>query len=146
MKSQHLPPSASSFLIDTFSSLAPYVHLLYMFFFLSLFRSSFAMSKTTTKKQHWRSKVQDSFVPLLGTSGELGISVGGGADYGEFPFVTSAPGGGLMVGDIILEIGGTPVLGMTLGDVRGVLNTCPHPVRIKTVPPGKDVVLLSFVL
>uniref|UniRef100_A0A8C6SRP2 Guanylate kinase-like domain-containing protein n=1 Tax=Neogobius melanostomus TaxID=47308 RepID=A0A8C6SRP2_9GOBI len=25
---------------------------------------------------------------------------------------------------------------MTLGDVRGVLNTCPHPVRIKTVPPG----------
>uniref|UniRef100_A0A3B4A902 PDZ domain-containing protein n=1 Tax=Periophthalmus magnuspinnatus TaxID=409849 RepID=A0A3B4A902_9GOBI len=94
------------------------------------------MSKTATKKQHWRSKVQDSFVPLLGTSGELGISVGGGADYGEFPFVTSAPGGGLTVGDIILEIGGTPVLGMTLGDVRGVLNSCPHPVRIKTVPPG----------
>ncbi|XP_072305132.1 membrane-associated guanylate kinase, WW and PDZ domain-containing protein 3 isoform X3 [Eucyclogobius newberryi] len=98
--------------------------------------SSFAMSKTATKKQHWRSKVQDSFVPLLGTSGELGISVGGGADYGEFPFVTSAPGGGLTVRDIILEIGGTPVLGMTLGDVRGVLNSCPHPVRIKTVPPG----------
>ncbi|XP_055022126.1 membrane-associated guanylate kinase, WW and PDZ domain-containing protein 1 isoform X2 [Boleophthalmus pectinirostris] len=96
------------------------------------------MSKTVTKKQHWRSKVQDSFVPLLGTSGELGISVGGGADYGEFPFVTSAPGGGLTVGDIILEIGGTPVLGMTLGDVRGVLNTCPHPVRIKTVPPGSS--------
>ncbi|KAK7878442.1 hypothetical protein WMY93_030979, partial [Mugilogobius chulae] len=100
--------------------------------------SSFAMSKTVTKKQHWRSKVQDSFVPLLGTSGELGISVGGGADYGEFPFVTSAPGGGLTVGDIILEIGGTPVLGMTLGDVRGVLNSCPHPVRIKTVPPGSS--------
>ncbi|XP_067382131.1 membrane-associated guanylate kinase, WW and PDZ domain-containing protein 3 isoform X2 [Channa argus] len=98
--------------------------------------SSFAMSKTAVKKLHWRSKVQDSFVPLLGSSGELGIAVGGGADYGEFPFVTSAPGGGLTVGDIILEIGGTPVLGMTLGDVRGVLNSCPHPIRIKTVSPG----------
>ncbi|GLD58222.1 membrane-associated guanylate kinase, WW and PDZ domain-containing protein 3-like isoform X1 [Lates japonicus] len=94
------------------------------------------MSKTAVKKLHWRSKVQDSFVPLLGSSGELGIAVGGGADYGEFPFVTAAPGGGLTVGDIILEIGGTPVLGMTLGDVRGVLNSCPHPVRIKTVSPA----------
>lgn len=94
------------------------------------------MSKTAVKKLHWRSKVQESFVPLLGSSGELGVAVGGGADYGEFPFVTSAPGGGLTVGDIILEIGGTPVLGMTLGDVRGVLNSCPHPIRIKTVSPG----------
>lgn len=94
------------------------------------------MSKTAVKKLHWRSKVQDSFVPLLGSSGDLGIAIGGGADYGEFPFVTSAPGGGLTVGDIILEIGGTPVLGMTLGDVRGVLNSCPHPIRIKTVSPG----------
>ncbi|CAF90769.1 unnamed protein product, partial [Tetraodon nigroviridis] len=68
--------------------------------------------------------------------GELGLAIGGGADYGEFPFVTAAHGGGATVGDIILEIGGTPVLGMTLGDVRGVLNSCPHPIRIKTVSPG----------
>uniref|UniRef100_A0A3Q2ZX02 Membrane-associated guanylate kinase, WW and PDZ domain-containing protein 1-like n=1 Tax=Kryptolebias marmoratus TaxID=37003 RepID=A0A3Q2ZX02_KRYMA len=94
------------------------------------------MSKTAVKKLHWRSNVQDTFVPSLGASGELGISVGGGADYGEFPFITSAPGGSLTVGDIILEIGGTPVLGMTLGDVRGVLNSCLHPVRIKTVSPS----------
>ncbi|TNN73246.1 Membrane-associated guanylate kinase, WW and PDZ domain-containing protein 3 [Liparis tanakae] len=99
-------------------------------------RRSFAMSKPAVKKLHWRSKVQDSFVPLLDSSGELGIAIGGGADYGEFPFVTSAPGGVLTVGDVILEIGGTPVLGMTLGDVRGVLNSCPHPIRIKTVSPG----------
>ncbi|XP_056280044.1 membrane-associated guanylate kinase, WW and PDZ domain-containing protein 3 isoform X3 [Pseudoliparis swirei] len=98
--------------------------------------SSFAMSKTAVKKLHWRSKVQDSFVPLLDSSGKLGIAIGGGADYGEFPFVTSAPGGVLTVGDVVLEIGGTPVLGMTLGDVRGVLNSCPHPIRIKTVSPG----------
>ncbi|XP_068453317.1 membrane-associated guanylate kinase, WW and PDZ domain-containing protein 3 isoform X2 [Clinocottus analis] len=94
------------------------------------------MSKTAVKKLHWRSKVQDGFVPLLNLSGELGIAIGGGADYGEFPFVTAAPGGGFTVGDVILEIGGTPVLGMTLGDVRGVLNSCPHPIRIKTVSPG----------
>lgn len=84
-----------------------------------------------------RHQVQESFVPLGGGSGELGLAVGGGADYGEFPFVTAAPGGGATVGDIILEIGGTPVLGMTLGDVRGVLNSCPHPIRIKTVSPGQ---------
>lgn len=84
--------------------------------------------------------MQESFVPLgggTGGSGELGLAIGGGADYGEFPFVTAAPGGGPTVGDIILEIGGTPVLGMTLGDVRGVLNSCPHPIRIKTVSPGE---------
>lgn len=81
-------------------------------------------------------QVQESFVPLGGVSGELGLAIGGGADYGEFPFVTAAHGGGATVGDIILEIGGTPVLGMTLGDVRGVLNSCPHPIRIKTVSPG----------
>lgn len=94
------------------------------------------MSKAAARKLHWRSHVHDGFVPLLGSSGELAVAVGGGADYGEFPFVTSSPGGGLIVGDIILEVGGTPVLGMTLGDVRGVLNSCPHPIRIKTVSPG----------
>lgn len=94
------------------------------------------MSKTAMRKLHWRSRMQDTFVPLIDSSGELGVAVGGGADYGEFPFVTAAPGDGINVGDIILEIGGTPVLGMTLGDVRGVLNSCPHPVRIKTVSPG----------
>ncbi|XP_027023128.2 membrane-associated guanylate kinase, WW and PDZ domain-containing protein 1 isoform X2 [Tachysurus fulvidraco] len=93
------------------------------------------MAKVVGKKLHWRSKVQESFVPLLGSSGELGVAIGGGADYGEFPFVTAAPGGGITVDEIILEIGGTPVLGMTLGDVRGVLNSCPHPIRIKTVTP-----------
>uniref|UniRef100_A0A3Q2YVL3 Membrane-associated guanylate kinase, WW and PDZ domain-containing protein 2-like n=1 Tax=Hippocampus comes TaxID=109280 RepID=A0A3Q2YVL3_HIPCM len=94
------------------------------------------MSKTSMRKLHWRSRMQDTFVPLIDSSGELGVAVGGGADYGEFPFVTAAPGDGINVGDIILEIGGTPVLGMTLGDVRGVLNSCPHPVRIKTVSPA----------
>lgn len=116
-----------------FFCLTPSSHHAFLFYFLL---SSFAMSKTAGKKLHWRSRVQDSFVSVLGTSEELGIAIGGGADYGEFPFVTSAPAGGLTVGDIILEIGGTPVLGMTLGDVRGVLNSCPRPVRVKTVSPG----------
>lgn len=116
---------------------------------LFFFYSAVNMSKATVKKLHWRSKVQESFVPLGGASGELGVAIGGGADYGEFPFVTAAPGGGATVGDIILEIGGTPVLGLTLGDVRGVLNSCPHPIRIKTVLPGKlfiDKSKLSVVL
>ncbi|KAK0153518.1 Membrane-associated guanylate kinase, WW and PDZ domain-containing protein 3 [Merluccius polli] len=96
---------------------------------------SFAMSKTAGRKLHWHSKVKESFVPLLGSAADPGLAVGGGADYAEFPFVTAALGGGLSAGDVILEIGGTPVLGMTLGDVRGVISSCPHPVRIKTVAP-----------
>ncbi|XP_057677965.1 membrane-associated guanylate kinase, WW and PDZ domain-containing protein 3 isoform X2 [Corythoichthys intestinalis] len=95
--------------------------------------SSLPMSKTVGRKQHWRSRTQDAWLPSVG---EAGLAIGGGADYGEFPFVTAAPPDGPAVGDVILEIGGTPVLGMTLGDVRGVLNSCPRPVRIKTVAPG----------
>lgn len=110
------------------------VYILSLFLFFSV--SSLAMSKVAGKKLHWRSKVQETFIPLVGGSGELGIAIGGGADYGEFPFVTAAPGGGITVGDIIIEIGGTPVLGLTLGDVRGLLNSCPHPIRIKSVSPG----------
>ncbi|XP_042618566.1 membrane-associated guanylate kinase, WW and PDZ domain-containing protein 1-like isoform X5 [Cyprinus carpio] len=98
--------------------------------------SSLAMSKVAVKKLHWQSKVQETSVPLVDSSGELGIGIGGGADYGEFPFITAAAGEGITVGDIILEIGGTPILGLTLGDVRGLLNSCPHPIRIKTVSPG----------
>ncbi|XP_041129164.1 membrane-associated guanylate kinase, WW and PDZ domain-containing protein 3-like isoform X3 [Polyodon spathula] len=94
------------------------------------------MSKAVGRRFHWRAKVQESFVPLDVASGELGVAMGGGADYGEFPFVLAARGGGAGLGDLVLEIGGTPVLGLTLGDVRGVLNSCPQPVRIKTVPPG----------
>uniref|UniRef100_A0A8C1XEJ3 MAGI family member, X-linked b n=1 Tax=Cyprinus carpio TaxID=7962 RepID=A0A8C1XEJ3_CYPCA len=94
------------------------------------------MSKVAVKKLHWQSKVQETSVSLVDSSGELGIGIGGGADYGEFPFITAAAGEGITVGDIILEIGGTPILGLTLGDVRGLLNSCPHPICIKTVSPG----------
>ncbi|XP_077079663.1 membrane-associated guanylate kinase, WW and PDZ domain-containing protein 1 isoform X2 [Siphateles boraxobius] len=78
------------------------------------------MSKATVKKLHWRSKVQESFVPLGGASGELGVAIGGGADYGEFPFVTAAPGGGATVGDVILEIGGSTLC----KDLRLYLSKC----------------------
>ncbi|XP_077473373.1 membrane-associated guanylate kinase, WW and PDZ domain-containing protein 3-like isoform X2 [Stigmatopora argus] len=96
--------------------------------------SSLAMSKTAAaRRQHWRSRTRDSW---LTSPGEAGLAVGGGADYGEFPFVTAAPPDGPAVGDVVLEVGGTPVLGMTLGDVRGVLDSCPPPVCLKTVAPG----------
>ncbi|KAG7265154.1 hypothetical protein CRUP_007380 [Coryphaenoides rupestris] len=88
-----------------------------------------AMSKATVRKLHWRSK--ESFVPLGGASGELGVAIGGGADYGEFPFVTAAPGGGATVGDVILEIGATPVLGMTLGDLQQIIR---ENLYIRAVP------------
>ncbi|XP_077579817.1 membrane-associated guanylate kinase, WW and PDZ domain-containing protein 3-like isoform X4 [Stigmatopora nigra] len=99
-------------------------------------QSSSAMSKTATaRRQHWRSRTRDSW---LTSPGEAGLAVGGGADYGEFPFVTAAPPDGPAVGHVLLEVGGTPVPGMTLGDVRGVLDSCPAPVCLKTVAPGSS--------
>ncbi|KAK6467220.1 membrane-associated guanylate kinase [Huso huso] len=94
------------------------------------------MSKAAVRRFHWRSKIQESLVPLNEASGEMGVALGGGADHGEFPFILAIRGCEARLGDLVLEIGETPVLGLTLGDVNGVLHTCPHPVFIKTVPPG----------
>ncbi|XP_058873092.1 membrane-associated guanylate kinase, WW and PDZ domain-containing protein 2-like [Acipenser ruthenus] len=94
------------------------------------------MSKAAVRRFHWRSKIQESLVPLNEASGEMGVALGGGADHGEFPFILEIRGCEARLGDLVLEIGETPVLGLTLGDVNGVLHSCPHPVFIKTVPPG----------
>ncbi|XP_076840136.1 membrane-associated guanylate kinase, WW and PDZ domain-containing protein 3a isoform X2 [Brachyhypopomus gauderio] len=104
------------------------------------------MSKTLKKKKHWSSKVQECSVSWGGT-GELSsvLEVRGGAELGEFPYlgpvlpeamvchVGRLPGSG----DVLLEVNGTPVSGLTNRDTLAVIRHFRAPLRLKTVKPGK---------
>lgn len=112
------------------------------------------MSKTLKKKKHWANKVQEYAVSWGG--GELSsvLEVCGGAERGEFPYMShglasssssSSSAGALRwhagrapsPGDVLLEVNGTPVSGLTHRDTLAVIRHFREPVRLKTVKPGK---------
>ncbi|XP_077465232.1 membrane-associated guanylate kinase, WW and PDZ domain-containing protein 3a isoform X1 [Stigmatopora argus] len=104
------------------------------------------MSKTLKKKKHWSSKVQECAVSW-GGSGEL-IAVAelrGGAEHGEFPYLGHIVAEGVVchagrlpgIGDVLLEVNGTPVSGLTHRDTLAVIRHFREPIRLKTVKPGK---------
>ncbi|XP_025839095.1 membrane-associated guanylate kinase, WW and PDZ domain-containing protein 3 isoform X5 [Vulpes vulpes] len=107
------------------------------------------MSKTLKKKKHWLSKVQECAVSWAGPPGDLGAEVRGGAERGEFPYLgrlREEPGGGTCCvvsgkapspGDVLLEVNGTPVSGLTNRDTLAVIRHFREPIRLKTVRPGK---------
>ncbi|MED6283678.1 Membrane-associated guanylate kinase, WW and PDZ domain-containing protein 3 [Characodon lateralis] len=102
------------------------------------------MSKTLKKKKHWFVKVQECSVSW-GGSGELTavVEVLGGAELGEFPHIGRVipeavvchtgrlPGSG----DVLLEVNGTPVSGLTNRDTLAVIRHFREPLRLKTVRP-----------
>uniref|UniRef100_A0A3P9QH93 Membrane-associated guanylate kinase, WW and PDZ domain-containing protein 3 n=1 Tax=Poecilia reticulata TaxID=8081 RepID=A0A3P9QH93_POERE len=104
------------------------------------------MSKTLKKKKHWLVKVQECSVSW-GGSVELTavLEVRGGAELGEFPHIGRVvpeavvchsgrlPGSG----DVLLEVNGTPVSGLTNRDTLAVIRHFREPIRLKTVRPGK---------
>uniref|UniRef100_A0A8C2U2M6 Membrane-associated guanylate kinase, WW and PDZ domain-containing protein 3 n=1 Tax=Coturnix japonica TaxID=93934 RepID=A0A8C2U2M6_COTJA len=108
------------------------------------------MSKTLRKKRHWLSKVQECVVSWGGTAGPDPELLHGGAERGEFPYLAGrltagtegAPGPVLLSGkapapgDVLLEVNGTPVSGLTHRDTLAVIRHFREPVRIKTVRPG----------
>lgn len=106
------------------------------------------MSKVIQKKNHWTSKVHECTVKR-GPQGELGVTVLGGAENGEFPYVGAVaaaaaaelPGGGegprLGAGELLLEVQGVRVSGLPRYDVLGVLDSCKEAVTFKAVRPGK---------
>lgn len=117
------------------------------------------MSKTLKKKKHWLSKVQECAVSWTGPpGGDLGSELlRGGAEHGEFPSLGrlreeggggggAAPPGTCCVvvvagkapspGDVLLEVNGTPVSGLTHRDTLAVIRHFREPIRLKTVKPG----------
>ncbi|KAK3547533.1 hypothetical protein QTP86_021518 [Hemibagrus guttatus] len=104
------------------------------------------MSKTLKKKKHWANKVQEYAVSWGG--GELSnvLEIVGGAELGEFPYLGhgSPPlsvalrwhaGRAPSPGDVLLEVNGTPVSGLTHRDTLAVIRHFREPVRLKTVKP-----------
>lgn len=104
------------------------------------------MSKTLKKKKHWSSKVQECAVSW-GNAGELSavLEILGGAEHGEFPHLGQVLSDALVChvgrlpgpGDVILEVNGTPVSGLTNRDTLAVIRHFREPLRLKTVKPGK---------
>lgn len=102
------------------------------------------MSKTLKKKKHWSAKIQECTVSW--GSGELiaVLEVRGGAEHGAFPHVGHVVSEALVChagrlpssGDVLLEVNGTPVSGLTNRDTLAVIRHFREPVRMKTVKPG----------
>uniref|UniRef100_A0A8B9MG91 PDZ domain-containing protein n=1 Tax=Accipiter nisus TaxID=211598 RepID=A0A8B9MG91_9AVES len=113
------------------------------------------MSKTLRKKRHWLSKVQECVVSWGGPAGPDPDLLRGGAERGEFPYLAGrlppggegAPGPALLSGkapapgDVLLEVNGTPVSGLTHRDTLAVVRHFREPVRLKTVRPGEPAVV-----
>ncbi|XP_045349408.1 membrane-associated guanylate kinase, WW and PDZ domain-containing protein 1 isoform X15 [Leopardus geoffroyi] len=105
------------------------------------------MSRVIQKKNHWTSKVHECTV-RRGPQGELGVTVLGGAENGEFPYVGAVaaaeaaglPGGGegpwLGEGELLLEVQGIRVSGLPRYDVLGVIDSCKEAVTFKAVRQG----------
>ncbi|XP_060239783.1 membrane-associated guanylate kinase, WW and PDZ domain-containing protein 1 isoform X20 [Meriones unguiculatus] len=105
------------------------------------------MSKVIQKKNHWTGRVHECTVKR-GPQGELGVTVLGGAEHGEFPYVGAVvaadaaglPGGGegprLAEGELLLEVQGVRVSGLPRYDVLGVIDSCPEAVTFRAVRQG----------
>ncbi|CAL9704652.1 unnamed protein product [Knipowitschia caucasica] len=104
------------------------------------------MSRTLKKKKHWSSKVVECAVSW-GNLGDFGtvVEILGGAEVGQFPYLGQMKLDVLVChvgklpyyGDVLLEVNGTPVSGLTNRDTLAVVRHFREPVRLKTVKPGK---------
>lgn len=111
------------------------------------------MSRTLKKKKHWSSKVVECAVSW-GNLGDFGsvVEVLGGAELGQFPYLGQMKLDVLVChvgklpyyGDVLLEVNGTPVSGLTNRDTLAVIRHFREPIRIKTVKPGASLLCFHF--
>uniref|UniRef100_A0A3B5MNY1 Membrane-associated guanylate kinase, WW and PDZ domain-containing protein 3 n=1 Tax=Xiphophorus couchianus TaxID=32473 RepID=A0A3B5MNY1_9TELE len=104
------------------------------------------MSRTLKKKKHWSTKVVECAVSW-GSLGDFGsvVEILGGAELGQFPYIGQMKLDVLVChvgklpyyGDVLLEVNGTPVSGLTNRDTLAVIRHFREPIRLKTVKPGK---------
>uniref|UniRef100_A0A8C6WFI3 Membrane-associated guanylate kinase, WW and PDZ domain-containing protein 3 n=1 Tax=Neogobius melanostomus TaxID=47308 RepID=A0A8C6WFI3_9GOBI len=83
----------------------------------------------------------------VGRLGELitVVELRGGAELGQFPYIGHVAAEAMVChtgrlpapGDVLLEVNGTPVSGLTNRDSLAVVRHFREPIRLKTVKPGK---------
>ncbi|XP_039605239.1 membrane-associated guanylate kinase, WW and PDZ domain-containing protein 3a isoform X2 [Polypterus senegalus] len=103
------------------------------------------MSKTLKKKKHWSTKVQECALLSCGAELTSLLEIRGGAEVGEFPYlgqmkedaISCHSGKPPSPGDVLLEVNGTPVSGLTNRDTLAVIRHFREPIRLKTLRPGK---------
>lgn len=100
------------------------------------------MSKVI-QKTSWTGRVNECVVNK-GSDGGLNVELRGGAENGEFTYVSDVRDdavqyrcGRLSSGELLLELQGLSVSGLPLYDVLTVLKNCKGPVRMKTVRQGE---------
>lgn len=101
--------------------------------------------KELNVQKHWCQRIQEAVVSS-NAEGEFGITLGGGADNGQFCVIANLKlpqltfhNGKLFVDDIILEIQGQKIAGYTLRDATVWLKQVGNngnPVMVKTVKIG----------
>ncbi|KAL4655931.1 membrane-associated guanylate kinase, WW and PDZ domain-containing protein 1 isoform X2 [Arapaima gigas] len=99
------------------------------------------MARVIQKKNHWSGRLSECAV-RRDPRGELHVTLRGGAEDGQFPYVAHVDAdavlyqfGGLSVGELVLEVEGLAVSGLPLYDVLAVVKNCKGPVHFKTVRP-----------
>ncbi|KAI4888812.1 hypothetical protein NFI96_005446 [Prochilodus magdalenae] len=90
--------------------------------------------KQKKKKNHWTNRVHEVVLSRDG-DGQLGFTVKGGAEIGQFPLL-DLHGCPLVQDELLLEVNDTPVAGLTVRDVLAVVRHCKDPVRLKCVQQG----------
>ncbi|KAJ4927587.1 hypothetical protein JOQ06_015312 [Pogonophryne albipinna] len=111
------------------------------------------MSRTLKKKKHWSGKVVECAVSW-GNLGDFGtvVEVLGGAELGQFPYLGQMKLDVLVChvgklpyyGDVLLEVNGTPVSGLTNRDTLAVIRHFREPIRLKTVKPVSEWICYSL--
>ncbi|XP_053932240.1 membrane-associated guanylate kinase, WW and PDZ domain-containing protein 1 isoform X19 [Cuculus canorus] len=94
------------------------------------------MSRVMQKKSHWSSRVRLCSL-RRGPGGQLGFSLLGGAEHGEFPYAGAVEDeAALSEGELLLEVQGVRVSGLPRYDVLEVIRGCKEPIVVKAVRQG----------
>ncbi|XP_055329132.1 membrane-associated guanylate kinase, WW and PDZ domain-containing protein 3-like isoform X2 [Paramacrobiotus metropolitanus] len=107
--------------------------------------SSQSPSSKSQKGPHWTQSLSEAVI-IAHPEGSLGLTIKGGADYGEFPYLGELKQENILYGqgflqqdDLILDVQGQKVAGFTQRDVVLWLKHCSRnrtPVSLKCVKAG----------
>lgn len=93
--------------------------------------------------RHWSERVRETIIRRT-SDGALHLRIRGGAEDGAFPYfgpvlhekITYEAGNPLNEGDLLLEVNGQTVAGLTLYDLNTIIAAAEDPVKLKSVQDG----------